>query len=365
MRNVAGITLVVLAGCVPRAGISAGQTAPLTAFAAPPVVSTGPNAACAPFGAAQKSEALATYGKKPPQLTKDTGDVDTLADAYGHGLDASPDVAMAQLLQYPVDVRVLERVERKYGAFMCAEREAIDGPGEMERELKAATQAMQAFRGDIERRAGTARNELSEKLGSAESLMKGYRAKSVSVDAKKRSLLGDSASDVRESLRGAEVVLRALEITRGPDAADTVRARAEVEATRATLNRMNDEIATVNLPIAPAPNEAYFGGDRAAIKAAVKADWKTRYPAETVVGVYLTGTKWTHKSGSYFRDRDSRIVQFDNSFLPVTVAVKSSDKSADVFTYDIRKDHLEANALKTDYAATREKTSKVLLKRLH
>lgn len=368
--------LAGLAGCQARlsAGNLWGSKSPSNTAAGPgstegstPKESKGFAKECGKYSAEQKATARAAFAKAPPDYCKDIEQLGNYDDAYSHGISGSIEIASKQLGWYPADVERIKTVPTKYGALMCAQRDDNDGrAGMMERRWVDAKEAMAKFDVVLDAYAKKAPTQLSLNLAKAVSLMEGYKAKGTARDKDDRSLLGDSSSDVRFTMRSAELNLLTIKTVKGGQSPDYLKAKSDYETTEKKIVQINEEIADAIIEKTEPPKDVYAGADKASLKASVRAHWLKDYPTDKVLGVYLPGKDWERKTGAQWIEASNSVVSYDNSWLSVAIVTKLDDKVGEIWLLDMRKDHIDGGKLKLDYVFkdSRAKIGKVLVKKV-
>lgn len=129
-------------------------------------------------------------------------------------------------------------------------------------------------------------------------------------------------SGVAQQLSEAEAVITQCERDLGPDNAGAAAARAQVQASRAAVDKIALTYAKKSAAAFRIPAEAYFGADKERLRQMIVARWKALHPADQILLVRFVKSAWerrretTYNNGSFYH--------YDNSSLLAYVVIKKS-----------------------------------------
>jgi hypothetical protein len=156
------------------------------------------------------------------------------------------------------------------------------------------------------------------------------------------------ASKVGWKFDNANYCLALLRCQKGDNDPEVIQLASNIETTKKACEKTRDDIYAVKLAAVKCPVDAYKGADRDKLKNMVKTHWKTLYPGETILGVYILDQNWERRKGSEYNKLTNRNENYDNSWLLVHIVVQKSPEVADIYGAYIQKNHMKNNEVDCD-----------------
>jgi len=165
---------------------------------------------------------------------------------------------------------------------------------------------------------------------------------------------------VKQQEQQALDLLSIYEAIKGKDNAEVIRLGNKFDAEEKRIEAIADTMASQLLASVKTPKDVYNKSDKSKLKRMVEAEWKKLYPSDKVLSIRFYSDNWNRTIE--LKWNNSGWYKVDNSVLPVSVLVKTSDKIVTIYAAFLNKNHLKNNA--TNVGAHTKKHGYVIRKML-